>query len=90
LWAFLSIALASVFKRVRRELPYGPHLAVATLVVMLCRPGIHAQWNRFMPNVPWPNPTYVPSRSPLRLTAPLRPKAQPPASSRPALPQAAS
>jgi leader peptidase (prepilin peptidase) / N-methyltransferase len=54
LWAVLSMGIASVFKRARRELPYGPHLAVATLVVILCRPGLHDLWTRFMPNVPWP------------------------------------
>jgi prepilin signal peptidase PulO-like enzyme (type II secretory pathway) len=53
-WAILSMGIASVFKRARRELPYGPHLAVATLVVILCRPGLHDLWSRFMPNVPWP------------------------------------
>ena len=31
-WAVMSMGLASVFRRVRRELPFGPHLAVATLV----------------------------------------------------------
>jgi prepilin signal peptidase PulO-like enzyme (type II secretory pathway) len=55
-WAFLSMGIASVFKRARRELPYGPHLAVATLVVMLCRPGLHRLWQNFMPKVPWPSP----------------------------------
>ena len=53
-WAFLSMGIASVFKRARRELPYGPHLAVATLAVILCRPGLHWAWKAYMPNVPWP------------------------------------
>ena len=38
LWVVLSIGLAAMLKRGRRELPFGPHLAVATLVVMTCRP----------------------------------------------------
>jgi leader peptidase (prepilin peptidase)/N-methyltransferase len=55
-WAFLSMGISSVFKRARRELPYGPHLAVATLVVILCRPGLQTLWHRYMPSVPWPQP----------------------------------
>ena len=54
MWAILSMGIASVFKRARRELPYGPHLAVATLVVVLCRPGLQGMWTLIMPNVPWP------------------------------------
>lgn len=54
-WALVSMGIASVFRRARRELPYGPHLAAATLVVVLCRPGIHRLWNTFMPLVPMPS-----------------------------------
>lgn len=53
LWAFASMGVASVFKRARRELPYGPHLAVATLAVVALRPGIHWLWATVMPGVPW-------------------------------------
>ncbi len=38
LWVVLSKGLAVMLKRGRRELPYGPHLAVAVLVVIVCRP----------------------------------------------------
>jgi leader peptidase (prepilin peptidase)/N-methyltransferase len=55
-WAIVSMGIASIFKRARRELPYGPHLAIATMVVILCRPGIHWLWLMIMPNVPWPAP----------------------------------
>jgi leader peptidase (prepilin peptidase)/N-methyltransferase len=65
LWAFVSMGIASVFRRARRELPYGPHLAVATLVVILCRPGIHQVWTTFMRTVPMPSPGFVaPSSTP--------------------------
>jgi len=60
LWAVVSMGMASVFKRARRELPYGPHLAVATLVVILCRPGIHWVWNTIWPNIPWVTPGLCP------------------------------
>jgi hypothetical protein len=53
-WALLSMGFSSVFKTERRELPYGPHLAVATLVVILCRPGLPTAWQTVMPGVPLP------------------------------------
>ena len=31
----------AVFKKAQRELPYGPHLAVATLVVLACPAAIN-------------------------------------------------
>ena len=37
-WVVVSMGISSIFKRERRELPYGPHLAVVTLVVILGRP----------------------------------------------------
>jgi len=40
LWAAASLAVTKVFRTSRRELPYGPHLAVATVAVMLGRPWI--------------------------------------------------
>ncbi len=39
-WVVVSKGLSSFLRRERRELPYGPHLAVATLVVLLGRPGL--------------------------------------------------
>lgn len=69
LWAVVSMGMASVFKRARRELPYGPHLAVATLVVILCRPGIHWVWNTIWPNVPWVTPGLCPG--PATTAAPI-------------------
>lgn len=38
LWVVLSIGLSAMLKRGRRELPFGPHLAIAVLVVIVCRP----------------------------------------------------
>ncbi len=48
-WAVLSMGLSSVFHKKRRELPYGPHLAVATLVVLLCRPAVNWVQANYMP-----------------------------------------
>lgn len=61
LWALLSMCLSSVFKTVNRHLPYGPHLALATVVVILCRPGLEAIWTgQFGAALPWPLPGFVP------------------------------
>ncbi|MHC4415304.1 MAG: prepilin peptidase [Planctomycetota bacterium] len=63
-WAVLSMGLASVFRRVRRELPFGPHLAVATLVVLLCRPAINWVQSWYLPWLPPPGlvqPTTTPA-----------------------------
>ena len=53
-WAVLSMGLSSLFRTKRRELPYGPHLAVATLVVLLCRPAVDWVQGTFLPWLPMP------------------------------------
>lgn len=53
-WVSMSIGLSAMFKRAKRELPFGPHLAVATLVVILCRPAINWVTARYMPFLPQP------------------------------------
>jgi leader peptidase (prepilin peptidase)/N-methyltransferase len=52
MWAFLSMGLSSLLRKKRRELPYGPHLAVATLVVILCRPVVSWVQVTYLPGVP--------------------------------------
>ena len=52
IWIITSIGLSAMFKRARRELPFGPHLAVATLIVILCRPALN--WLRPMLFLPLP------------------------------------
>ena len=47
----LSIPL---FSLPGRELPYGPHLALATLAVILCRPWTDSAFAMYMPGVPFP------------------------------------
>jgi len=58
-WVLVSVGISSVFRTARRELSYGPHLAVATLLVILGRPGI--EWFRatVMPGVPFPKAGFV-------------------------------
>ena len=53
-WVVMSMGISSLFKRERRELPYGPHLAVATLAVILCRPGVNWLQSTYMPGIPTP------------------------------------
>jgi leader peptidase (prepilin peptidase)/N-methyltransferase len=54
LGVLLSMGLSSVFKISRRELPYGPHLAVATIIVLVGRPALEQLRVAIMPGVPWP------------------------------------
>ena len=54
MWAFLSMGFSSLLRKKRRELPYGPHLAVATLVVILCRPVVNWVQVTYLPGVPQP------------------------------------
>lgn len=53
-WAFLSMGLSTLLHKRRRELPYGPHLAVATLVVLLCRPAVIWVQMTYLPWLPRP------------------------------------
>jgi leader peptidase (prepilin peptidase)/N-methyltransferase len=53
-WAFLSMGLSTLLHKRRRELPYGPHLAVATLVVLLCRPVVTWIQMTYLPWLPQP------------------------------------
>ncbi|MDG2055618.1 MAG: prepilin peptidase [Phycisphaerales bacterium] len=58
-WAAVSMGIAGVFKRPRRELPYGPHLAVATLVVIICRGPIERVWMVMFPTIAYPKAELV-------------------------------
>jgi leader peptidase (prepilin peptidase)/N-methyltransferase len=53
IWAAISAILAKMGKQ-RREIPYGPHLAIATLLVVLAMPVVDWGWNIFMPGVAMP------------------------------------
>jgi leader peptidase (prepilin peptidase)/N-methyltransferase len=54
-WAAWSI-LWGRMGGTRRELPYGPHLAVAVVAVFLCRPLVMAGWHILFPMVDPPTP----------------------------------
>ena len=54
-WIILSRGFATVMRKRWTELPYGPHLAIATLVVIFCRPGIQAGWQALFSVIPWPS-----------------------------------
>ncbi len=53
-WAFVSMGISSLFKRKRRELPFGPHLAIATLVVLFGRPAFNWVQEHYLPVLPRP------------------------------------
>jgi leader peptidase (prepilin peptidase)/N-methyltransferase len=52
LWVAVSKGLVTVFTKARRELPYGPHLAVATVVVMGCGPVLDWIQANYLPWLP--------------------------------------
>ncbi|MGQ0629339.1 MAG: prepilin peptidase [Phycisphaerales bacterium] len=45
-WTLVGLAAGG---RLRRTMPYGPYLAIATLLVLLCKPLIEAGLNRLVP-----------------------------------------
>ena len=50
----IFVLFSSVLEKIgksQREIPYGPHLAVATLVVVFCRPFVTDVWHIIMPNI---------------------------------------
>jgi leader peptidase (prepilin peptidase)/N-methyltransferase len=53
-WVFMAKGLATMFRSVRRELPFGPHLALATLIVMFLRPGVDTVRSVMFPHVKTP------------------------------------
>ncbi len=53
-WAVVSMGISSVFKLRRVPLPYGPHLAMAALVVILCRPAVNWVQSIYVPGLPPP------------------------------------
>ena len=50
LWVAVSSLLEKIGKQCN-EIPYGPHLAVATLIVVFCRPAVDWAWSVVMPSV---------------------------------------
>lgn len=53
LWVAISLLFEKIGKQFK-EIPYGPHLAVATLIVVFCRPAVDWTWSVVMPHVEMP------------------------------------
>jgi len=53
IWAGVSAILAKMGKH-RREIPYGPHLAIAAVMVILAMPAVQWGWEIMMPGVQMP------------------------------------
>jgi leader peptidase (prepilin peptidase)/N-methyltransferase len=53
-WILISSLVSAVARRGRREMPYGPHLALATAFLFLCRPMIMDVWSVLIPTVSMP------------------------------------
>jgi leader peptidase (prepilin peptidase)/N-methyltransferase len=54
LWTAVAGVVTKALGGPRHELPYGPHLALATVVLILCRPLIDRGWSVVMPGVSMP------------------------------------
>ncbi len=55
-WLLFSTSLGKLIRSGRRELPFGPYLAAATLVLMLGRPAVNQLWDFMLHTVPMPKP----------------------------------
>ncbi len=53
LYAGCAVILEKIGKK-QKEIPYGPHLAIATLLVVFLRPGVNWVWSVAMPGVHQP------------------------------------
>ncbi len=53
-WTLAAAVVSRCGRGVRRELPYGPHLAVATVLVLLGWPAVESGWEALMPTVSMP------------------------------------
>lgn len=58
-WLLLSTGLGKLLRGGRRELPFGPHLAAAALLIMLGRPIVNGVWAFMLPTVPMPEPGLI-------------------------------
>ena len=64
LWVAISKLLEKIGKQFN-EIPYGPHLAVATLIVVFCRPAVGWAWSVAMPGVHLPTSEKLQTNHPL-------------------------
>ncbi len=53
-WTALAMLAGKVRGRPWGELPYGPHLAIATVLLFLARPAVSEGWRKLMPAVEMP------------------------------------
>jgi hypothetical protein len=60
-WVLVVGCLAAVAHTGRRELPYGPHLAVATVLLFFARPLVVDAWVALVPTVQMPARSFVPA-----------------------------
>lgn len=58
-WLILSAGLGTLIRTGRRELPFGPHLAAAALLLMLGRPVVNQVWDFMLPTVPMAQPGLI-------------------------------
>ena len=86
-WVFMAKGLSTMFRSVRRELPFGPHLALSTLMVIFLRPGVDTVRSVIFPYLKQPPMPLIYRQAPppaISASRPAAPTAIPPAGRLPA------
>jgi leader peptidase (prepilin peptidase) / N-methyltransferase len=76
-WTVLGALGSRVFRGRRRELPFGPHLALATLILIFARPAFNNLRAAALPGVPPPPSRQTPTSAPRPFHMPAVPKPSP-------------
>ncbi|MDG2201236.1 MAG: prepilin peptidase [Phycisphaerales bacterium] len=59
-WVLACGLVSRITRSQGRELPYGPHLAAATVLLFFCRPALVDAWQVLVPTIPMPQRALVP------------------------------
>ena len=63
-WVFVTGLVSRFTRRQGRELPYGPHLAAATVLLFFARPVLVDAWQVMVPTIPMPQRALEPREAP--------------------------
>ena len=69
-WVFVAGLVSRFTRKQGRELPYGPHLAAATVVLFFARPMFVDAWQVMVPTIPMPQRVLEPLADPKMSLAP--------------------
>ncbi len=72
-WVFVTGLVSRFTRKQGRELPYGPHLAVATVLLIFARPAFVDVWEVMVPTIPMPQRALEPQEAPKSGSSRLQP-----------------